>query len=67
MLRYLQNSSEFIQRLTTFVICLSSFYLEIYATKTEKRMKNKQMYEEQVYSMFNICIIIKKALLAGVW
>ena len=23
-------------------------------------MKNKQMYEEQVYSMFNICIIIKR-------
>ena len=25
-------------------------------------MKNKQIYVDQVYSMFNNCIIIKKAL-----
>ena len=34
-LRYLQDLSELILRLTTFVICLTSFYPEVYAIKTE--------------------------------
>ena len=47
------------------IFCFTSFYPEIYLYKNWKRMKNKQIYVDLVYSIFNICIIIKKPW--GVW